>query len=252
MSNHIKKAGERYIQMCGCQTCVPFKDMYQNIKLWRKKFINRKQLEIDGMIAWSRARTTLVDQLESYKRNVLDDGGSTVVPEWGWDAVAKLACPKVESAIDVNDDNIIRCFHKFGCVIGKCDECPKWSTLIPAEELECTDYIKYCINGCYSQCSQHGQTFLCVNAMNAEYCMECEHTQITVQQVGRNIPCMQKKYIRQEETEPINEFMALGGMYHKHIKAMLYHSFLVVMLGSTVLVKNVVDIVKANDNNLLF
>jgi hypothetical protein len=67
-----------------------------------------------------------------------------VVPEWAWDAVAKLACPKVELAIDVNNDNIVRCFHKFGCVMGECNECPKWSILISAKELECTDYIKYC------------------------------------------------------------------------------------------------------------
>ncbi len=51
MPNHVKKAGEHYKQMCGCQTCVIFKDIYQNVRLWRKKFINQKQLEIDGMIA---------------------------------------------------------------------------------------------------------------------------------------------------------------------------------------------------------
>ena len=61
-----------------------------------------------------------------------------------------------------------------------------------------------------------------------------------------------RRNTRKEKTEPMNELMALGGMYHKHIKVMLYHSFLVVMLGSTVLANNVVDIVKANDNNLLF
>ena len=253
MPNHVKKAGDRYKQMCGCQTCVIFKDMYQNVRLWRKKFINRKQLEIDGMISRSRARTTLINQLEMYKGKVLDDDGNTVIPERAWDAAAQLACPKVELAIDGNDDSIVRCFHKFGCVMGECNACPKWHSLIPAEERECTDYIKYCIYGCYSQCSLHGQRFIGVNAMNIEYCMECERRPITAEeQHGRKIPRMQKKYIRQEKTEPMNEFMALGGTYHKHITAMLYHSFLVVMLGSTVLAKNVAEAVKTNDNNLLF
>jgi hypothetical protein len=67
--------------MCGCQPCVIFKDMYQNSRLWRKKFINRKQLEIGGMIAWSQARTAMVYQLESYKRYVLDDDGGDL---GGW------------------------------------------------------------------------------------------------------------------------------------------------------------------------
>ncbi len=84
--------------------------------------------------------------------------------------------------------------------MGECNECPKWETLIPAKELECPEYIKYCVYGCYSQFSQHGQAFISVNAMNVEYCMECVHRPIT-EQDGRKIPCMQKKYIRQEKIE---------------------------------------------------
>jgi hypothetical protein len=128
---------------------------------------------------------------------------------------------------------------------------PKWETLIPAKELECPDYIKYCIYGCYSQCRQHGQAFISVNAMNVEYCMECIRIPITKQD-GRKIQRMQKKYIRQENTEPMNEFMALGSTYHTHIMAMLYNSFLIVMLGSTMLAKAVVEVVKTDDYNLLF
>ena len=125
MPNNFKKAGDRYKQMCGCQTCIMFKDMYQNFRLWRKKLINRKQLELDGMIARSQARTILVDQLESYKRKVLGDGWNTMIPEQAWDVVAQLACLKVELAIDGNDGSIVRCFHKFGCVMNECNACPK-------------------------------------------------------------------------------------------------------------------------------
>ncbi len=50
----------------------------------------------------------------------------------------------------------------------------------------------------------------------------------------------------------MNEFMALGGTYHKHIMAMLYHSFPIGMLGSTVLAKAIVEVFQANDYNLLF
>ena len=54
MPKQIKKAGDRYKQMCGCQCCVICKDMYQNLKLWRKRYIKTKQQEIDGMQVRSR------------------------------------------------------------------------------------------------------------------------------------------------------------------------------------------------------
>ncbi len=73
MPKHIKKAGDRYKQMCGCQCCVICKDMHQNLKLWRKRYIKTKQQEIDGMQARSRLRTTKTEQLASYKLKIMDD-----------------------------------------------------------------------------------------------------------------------------------------------------------------------------------
>jgi hypothetical protein len=36
LTNNIKKAGDRYKQMCGCQPCIIFKDMYACLKMWWK------------------------------------------------------------------------------------------------------------------------------------------------------------------------------------------------------------------------
>ena len=47
------------------------------------------------------------------------------------------------------------------------------------------------------------------------------------------------KYIRMMTSKPMCEFMKDGGTYEKHCKATLYHTFLVVMLGLTVLAKSV-------------
>jgi hypothetical protein len=52
--------------------------------------------------------------------------------------------------------------------------------------------------------------------------------------------------------EPMNEFIKEGGTYHTYIQSMLYHTFLVVMLGSTVLAKSVDDEVPSNDCSILF
>jgi hypothetical protein len=37
----------------------------------------------------------------------------------------------------------------------------------------------------------------------------------------------------------MNEFMKEGGIYHKHMSGMLYHTFLVVMLVSTLWAKSI-------------
>ena len=60
MPKHIKKAGERYKQMCGCQTCIIFKDMYSCLRTWRKRFMVRQQSIIDVMPR-SREKTAMQD-----------------------------------------------------------------------------------------------------------------------------------------------------------------------------------------------
>ncbi len=50
----------------------------------------------------------------------------------------------------------------------------------------------------------------------------------------------------------MNEFMCEGGTYHKHISGMLYHTYLVAMLGSAILAKSVEEVVLSNDCNELF
>jgi hypothetical protein len=90
MPKHIKKAGNRYKQMCGCQCCVICKDMHQNLKLWRKTCIKTKQQEIVGMQARLRLRTTKMEQLASYKLKVIDNHDN-MHPERAWNASAQLA-----------------------------------------------------------------------------------------------------------------------------------------------------------------
>ncbi len=94
MPKHIKKVGDRYKQMCGCQTCIIFKDMYACLKMWRKKYISRKQGKIDAIHQCSCTLTARQDQLDEYISKVMKDGEITLVR--AWDAAAELACPKVE------------------------------------------------------------------------------------------------------------------------------------------------------------
>jgi hypothetical protein len=81
--------------MCGGQCCVICKDMHQNLKLWRKRYIKTKQHEIDGMQARSCLRTTKTEQLASYKLKVMDDHDN-MHPEKAWDASTQLACEKID------------------------------------------------------------------------------------------------------------------------------------------------------------
>ncbi len=81
--------------------------------------------------------------------------------------------------------------------------------------------------------------------------MECERNPCNDENAKKR-PRMQKKYIQQQKSEKMSEFMKEGGTYHKHMSGMLYHTFLVVMLGSTVLAKSVEEEVRSSNFNLMF
>ena len=241
MPRHIKKEVDRYKQMCGCQVCIIFKDMYSCLRLWRKKCISRLQTEIDAMQQRSRNRSTKQDILDAYKSQVMHN--DTIVPERAWNAVAALACPMV----DIENDDGVRSFHKFGCVMGQCDQCPTWNTTIPALEMQCSEPIRYCIYGSYHECKKHGQSHMSIGGSNKPYCLVCNLDDAVVP-----LKYIKKNYIRMMKSEPMNEFIKEGGTYATYSRAMLYHTFLVVMLGSPVLAKSVEEEVLSNERNSLF
>jgi hypothetical protein len=56
--------------------------------------------------------------------------------------VSGMVCPNVE--IQSNDEELpSRFFHKFGCTLGVCDECPQWNDSIPQMKRDCTEAIRY-------------------------------------------------------------------------------------------------------------
>jgi hypothetical protein len=72
LPKHIKKAGDQYKQMCGCQTWVIFKDMYQCVKIWRGKSISKQQVLMDSLPR-SRANSEKRKDLDDYKLSVMKD-----------------------------------------------------------------------------------------------------------------------------------------------------------------------------------
>ncbi len=53
------------------------------------------------------------------------------------------------------------------------------------------------------------------------------------------------------KSEPMNEFVKECGTFEKHMRVMLHHTFLVIILGSTVLAKSVEEEVHSNDFKVL-
>ncbi len=121
-------------------------------------------------------------------------------------------------------------FHKFGCALGKCDYCPLWNDFSPQMEQDCPDAIQYTIFGSYFQCVKHGQQNILYNGKNQAYCSACsidygENNDDAIPQ-----PTIRKKYIQMMKSEPMNEFVKEGGMFDEHMRAILYHTFLVIIL----------------------
>jgi hypothetical protein len=97
---------------------------------------------------------------------------------------------------------------------------------------------------------------MAVNENNTPYCIACtaDHHDPNVNNdfnVTTN-STIRKKYIQIMKSKPMDEFMMEGGTYDKHCRSMLYHTFLVVMLASTVLAKSVEEEVCSNDYHILF
>jgi hypothetical protein len=80
---------------------------------------------------------------------------------------------------------------------------------------------------------------------NTTLCLDCiPNNNINNNENATTKSMLRKKYIRMMKTKPMTEFMKEGGTYEKYCRAMLYHTFLVVMLGSTVLAKSVEEKVR--------
>jgi hypothetical protein len=152
MPKHIKKAGYQYKQMCGCQACIISKNMYACVEMWRKKYVARARVSINDMPC-CREKVLKQERLDEYIAKVMVD--KCISPERAWDAISGLACPKIE--IQSTDEDFTFCsFHKFGCTLDVCDECPQWNDFIHQMGRDCTDVIRYTIFGSYFQCIKHG------------------------------------------------------------------------------------------------
>jgi hypothetical protein len=137
MPKHIKKAGDQYKQMCGCQTCIISKNMFACVKMWQFKFVARERVNIHAMNQ-DRDKVLKRERLDEYIAKVR--ANECISPERVWDYVSGLACPKVE--IHSNDEELpSRFFHKFGCCLGVCDNCPQWNNFIPQMQQDFHDSI---------------------------------------------------------------------------------------------------------------
>jgi hypothetical protein len=150
--------------------------------MWRKRFIVRQQSIIDVMPR-SREKTVMQDELITYKAKMISD--NVIIPVRAWDAAAELSCPKIYIQLDENED-VGKYFNKFGCVMGECNDCPKWNDLIMDIEKKCTDPIRYCVFGTHYKCIIHGQTHMQCNEWNTHYCLACDPA---------NQSSIRKKYI---------------------------------------------------------
>jgi hypothetical protein len=65
MPKHIKKAGDWYKQMCGCQTCIISKNMYACVKMWQSKFVARERVNINTMNQ-GREKVLKQERLDEY------------------------------------------------------------------------------------------------------------------------------------------------------------------------------------------
>ena len=90
-------------------------------------------------------KVKLEKDLEEYKTHISKAGTA-------WDDASHIGYEKVEIGG--------RMFPYFSCVMGKCDNFPKWDNIIQKMERECDIPIGYCIYGAYHTCTKHAEKYL--------------------------------------------------------------------------------------------
>jgi hypothetical protein len=90
------------------------------------------------------------DKLDAHEGKIMVD--NIIMPVRAWDAAAQIACPKIKVNLNGNEDER-KYFQKFVCVMGECNQCPKWNDHVSNRELNCTDPICYCVFGAYYKCT---------------------------------------------------------------------------------------------------
>ena len=202
--------------------------------------------EISNIPGTTRSKTVLQLAQKRYKRTIMRNDRQ--YPEQAWDAAATCACEKVE--INKEGEEKGRLFHKFLCVMGECKNCPKWEDITNLLERESEVPIRYNVWARHGSCSVHKERAIGPCSNDAVGCLLCD----PMDQAERD---KQKanfkwKYLRVQKTELMKDFMKEGGTYHTHMKAMLYPTFLIVMLGSRVFGRMVQEEVARKKNGLLF
>ena len=129
-----------------------------------------------------------------------------------------LRLPVQRLKVNLNgEDDQGKYFHKFGCVMGECNECPKWSDHVSDMELNCSDPIRYCVFAAYYKCTVHGQTHIEYNERNAAYCLEC------VFENGATKSTIRKKYIRMMKSELMKDFIKGRNILYLHQSNVISH-----------------------------
>ena len=108
----------------------------------------------------------------------------------------------------------------------------------------------YNLWGRHGSCSVQKERVIGKCAGNKVRCLLCDI--MTPEEKDKIKAKFKLKYLRIQNMETMAEFMKEGGTYHTHSKKILYHTFLIVMLGSRVLGSMVEDNVKNNKRSLIF
>ncbi|EJK53009.1 hypothetical protein THAOC_27627 [Thalassiosira oceanica] len=149
MPNHIKRATERTKSMCGCKTCTVFIDMFQNLLLWRTKFVKSLELKLSAMPD-GRDKVDFETKFDEYKAHIAKDGSA-------WSAAQRIACDRLVVEEMDNDK-----FPHFSCVLNQCSKCPDWSDVIHEFERNSDLPFRFSIFSKHARClvKEHSDRFI--------------------------------------------------------------------------------------------
>jgi len=230
--NWIVCMNNRFKAMCVCDKCGVPTEVHESLSLKRSKILTKLKKDVERMPT-SRAKTGLVARLKKYESEIMENGKTK------FDRASKMVDAMTCPPIEINGESL----HKFACAIGDCEVCKvKYE---PIEfEAECVKNIKYNLYDSYHNCSWHMDSaieeYINDKGKTKHRCSKChnmseEETQKWLKQ--KKPATVTKRKLKTKYSQPLCEFVKVGGVYHNVIKIYRLHRFHQIFLGTRVALK---------------
>ena len=222
--NWLVQMNDSHKQMCGCETCTTMNDLHTAMKAKRTRLISAASNFLNEMDD-GPDKEKFEKELEEYKNEVLNNGGTRHKHEDGMAAAEEYGCGE---KIEIDGCS----YPHFSCVLLKCDQCTKDDYQAPKFELEQDDdeIIRYTRFTTHTRCYAHGSLHLM--SYDTRPYVRCSICETLSEEEKKALKAkIQTIKMRTLHKELLSKFVSKEGTYATQLKKMFSHKYRVILSG---------------------